>query len=171
MTVEGERRFALLQAAADSDYVKKVHGGYLNVFAAALGGEGERWEVFHVVGGEFPEPADLHKYQGFVVSGSPHDAYSNEHWVLQLCFLLQTLFAMQKKVLGVCFGHQVLCRALGGKVAKSFSGWDIGVRKVRFTEEFYSYGYGLLDGGEEEEIPPSLSIIECHQDEVLTPSS
>lgn len=107
MTVEEERRFALLQAATDSDYVKKFHGGYLNVFAAALGGQGEKWDVFHVVGGEFPEPSDLHKYQGFVVSGSPHDAYSNEHWVLQLCFLLQTLFAMQKKVLGVCFGHQV----------------------------------------------------------------
>lgn len=50
-------------------------------------------------------------------------------------------------------------------MAKSFSGWDIGVRKVRLTEDFYSYG--LFDDQEEEEIPPTLSIIECHQDEVL----
>lgn len=101
------RRYALLQAAKDSDYVKKFHGGYLNVFAAALGGEGEKWDVFHVVDGEFPAPDDLHRYEGFVVSGSPHDAYGSECWVQELCFLLQTLFAMKKKVLGVCFGHQV----------------------------------------------------------------
>ncbi|KAL8477007.1 hypothetical protein ACS0TY_029347 [Phlomoides rotata] len=53
----------------------------------------------------------------------------------------------------------VLCRALGGKVAKSYSGWDIGVRKVSLTEEFHACG-------SYHEIPPALSIIECHQDEV-----
>ncbi|KAH6779349.1 hypothetical protein C2S52_010586 [Perilla frutescens var. hirtella] len=155
-----ERRFALLQAAKDSDYVKKVHGSYLKVFVAALGGEGEKWEVFHVVEGKFPELKDLQKYEGFVVSGSPHDAYSNSNWVLQLCFLLQTLFAMQKKLLGVCFGHQLLCRALGGKVTKSYSGWDLGVRKVSLTQDFYSHALG------DPLIPPTLSIIQCHQDEV-----
>lgn len=60
-----------------------------------------------MVDGEFPEMADLDKYDGFVVSGSPYDAYGNDHWILKLSFLLQTLCAMEKKVLGVCFGHQV----------------------------------------------------------------
>ncbi|XP_022860135.1 gamma-glutamyl peptidase 5-like, partial [Olea europaea var. sylvestris] len=50
------------------------------------------------------------------------------------------------------------CRALGGKVGKAYSGWDIGIRKVRFTEEYIN---DSLNG-----IPPSLSIIECHKDEV-----
>ncbi|XP_057787809.1 gamma-glutamyl peptidase 5-like [Salvia miltiorrhiza] len=159
MKVGGERRYALLQAAEDSEYVKRVHGGYVKVFAAALGGDGEKWDVFYVVKGEFPALDDLHQYQGFVISGSPCDAYSNDYWVLQLCFLLQTLFAMQKKLLGVCFGHQVLCRALGGKVVKSFTGWDIGVRKVNFTQDFYSYAWC-------HQIPPAISIIQCHQDEV-----
>ncbi|KAL8488685.1 hypothetical protein ACS0TY_024366 [Phlomoides rotata] len=154
-----EKRYGLLLAAKESEYVKKVHGGYLNVFIEAFGGEGQKWDLFRVVEGEFPEMEELHKYEGFVISGSPHDAYANESWILHLCFLLQTLFPMQKKLLGICFGHQVLCRALGGKVAKSYSGWDIGVRKVSLTEEFYACG-------SYHEIPPALSIIECHQDEV-----
>ncbi|PIN15968.1 putative glutamine synthetase [Handroanthus impetiginosus] len=162
MVVQGEKRFALLQAARDPEYVKKVYGGYFNVFVDALGDKGEKWDLFRVVEGEFPELDQLCNYEGFVVSGSPYDAYGNEHWILELCFLLQTLFAIQKKVLGICFGHQVLCRALGGKVAKSYSGWDIGVRKVSLSEDFYSYG--LSD--EQDEIPPTLSIIKCHQDEV-----
>ncbi|KAI5675722.1 hypothetical protein M9H77_06672 [Catharanthus roseus] len=160
MLIEGKRRFALLLAARDSDYVKKLYGGYFNVFVEAFGNEGERWDLFRVVEGEFPGVNELQNYEGFVVSGSPYDAYGNEYWILKLCFLLQTLSHMKKKVLGICFGHQVLCRAFGGKIGKSYSGWDIGVRKVRFLKEFVPFGF--LD----EEIPPVLSIIECHQDEV-----
>ncbi|KAG8372496.1 hypothetical protein BUALT_Bualt12G0072100 [Buddleja alternifolia] len=164
MKIQGDKRYALLLTANDSEYVKKVYGGYFNVFVDALGDiEGEKWDLFRVVEGEFPKIEDLQNYEGFVVSGSPFDAYGHESWILQLCFLLKTLFAMQKKVLGFCFGHQVLCRALGGKVAKSCTGWDIGVRKVNLTEDFYSYGFSS-DGLAE--IPSSLSLIECHQDEV-----
>lgn len=108
MGIEGEKRYALLLAARDSEYVKKVYGGYFNVFVAAFGEEGERWDLFRVVEGEFPHLNDLHNYDGFVVSGSPYDAYGNDFWILQLCFLLQTLDALQKKVLGICFGHQVI---------------------------------------------------------------
>ena len=102
-----EKRFALLLAAEDSDYVKKMYGGYFSVFLQAFGDERETWDLFRVVEGEFPNMEDLSKYDGFVVSGSPHDAYGDDLWILELCFLLQTLEAMQKRVLGVCFGHQV----------------------------------------------------------------
>ncbi|KAK2980216.1 hypothetical protein RJ640_017696 [Escallonia rubra] len=153
MRIEGEKRFALLLAARDSDYVKKVYGGYFNVFVAAFGEEGERWDLFRVVDGEFPSMNELHNYDGFVVSGSPYDAYGDDSWILELCFLLQTLDAMQKKV---------LCRAFGGKVGKAYSGWDIGLRKVKIVKD--SSPCSFLDGLDE--FPPALSIIECHQDEV-----
>lgn len=107
MKMEVERRFALLLAAPDSDYVRKMYGGYFHVFVKAFGEEGETWDLFRVVEGEFPDSEDLAKYDGFVVSGSPADAHGDDLWVLELCCLLQTLDAMKKKVLGVCFGHQV----------------------------------------------------------------
>nr|GMD28911.1 gamma-glutamyl peptidase 5-like [Ipomoea batatas] len=166
MKVEGEhKRYALLLATRDSDYVKKVYGGYLNVFIETLGEEGEIWDLFRVVDGDFPAMDDLHSYEGFVISGSPYDAYGNEPWILQLCLLLQALFSMQKKVLGICFGHQVLCRALGGKVGKAYSGWDIGVRKVEIVKDLCFQFLGD-DDDNLEETSPSLSIIEVHQDEV-----
>ena len=106
--VDHEKRFALLMAARDSEYVKRTYGGYFNVFAAAFGEEGERWDLFRVVEGEFPEEEELDNYDGFVISGSPYDAYANDSWIVKLCFLLQTLDSMRKKVLGICFGHQVI---------------------------------------------------------------
>ncbi|XP_022135384.1 gamma-glutamyl peptidase 2-like isoform X2 [Momordica charantia] len=157
----GGKRYALLQAVQDSEYAKKVYGGYFSVFVAAFGEEGERWDLFMVVEGEFPAIDELQNYHGFVISGSPHDAYANDSWILDLCFLLQTLDTMEKKVLGICFGHQVLCRALGGKVGRAETGWDIGVRKVQIMES--SEWRFVEDMGE---MPSNLSIIECHQDEV-----
>lgn len=163
MKANSEQRYALLLAAKDSDYVKKIYGGYFNVFLAAFGDEGETWDLYRVIDGEFPSMEDLDSYDGFVISGSPHDAYGDDLWVLRLCFLLQTLDAMQKRVLGICFGHQVLSRALGGRVGKAYGGWDIGVRKVVMMEDLPQYKF--LQGLEE--FPHSAPIIECHQDEVL----
>ncbi|BFG14751.1 hypothetical protein CerSpe_010250 [Prunus speciosa] len=162
MKVEKQARYALLLAARDSEYVKKVYGGYFNVFVAAFGAEGERWDLYRVVEGEFPDMSELQNYDGFVISGSPYDAYGNDHWIIKLCFLLQSLDAMEKKVLGICFGHQILCRALGGKVGKAYTGWDIGLRKVKIVKDLPPFSF--FDGLGE--IPPALSIIECHQDEV-----
>ncbi|CAN4113293.1 unnamed protein product [Withania somnifera] len=142
-----------------------MYGGYFNVFVKAFGDQEydeEKWDLFRVVDGEFPNMDELVNYEGFVVSGSPFDAYGNEHWILKLCLLLQTLYLMHKKVLGICFGHQVLCRALGGKVGKANNGWDIGLRKLNIVKDFSTHSF-LSDL---EEIPLALSIIECHQDEV-----
>ncbi|XP_021750096.1 gamma-glutamyl peptidase 5-like [Chenopodium quinoa] len=159
------KRYALLLAAHDSEYVKKVYGGYFNVFVVAFGEEGETWDLYRVVEGEFPNMNELEMYDGFVVSGSPFDAYGNEYWILELCILLQTLDSMQKKILGICFGHQVLCRALGGKVARSPTGWDIGLREIKINnKEFFTSQLNLEVSNHE--IPQTLTIIKCHQDEV-----
>lgn len=104
----GGKRYALLQAVKDSEYVKKMYGGYLNVFVAAFGDEGEKWDLLMVVDGVFPAMNELQNYAGFIITGSTYDAYGNESWILDLCFLLQNLDAMGKKLLGICFGHQVL---------------------------------------------------------------
>ncbi|KAK8471168.1 hypothetical protein PHAVU_003G153000 [Phaseolus vulgaris] len=163
MVIDGEsRRYAVLQAAHDSDYVEKVYGGYYNLYVEAFGQEGDKWDLFRVYEGNFPEFNNLHKYDGFVITGSPSDAYGNDYWILKLCFMVRIIDAMEKKLLGICFGHQVLCRALGGRVGKSNTGWDIGFREVHFMKDLAG-SYSYLD---DHEMSSFLSIIEVHQDEV-----
>jgi GMP synthase-like glutamine amidotransferase len=163
------RRYALLLAARDSEYVIKAYGGYFNVFVSAFGcdcdgdaGE-EEWDMFRAVDGELPAAEDLDGYDGFVISGSPYDAYSNELWILRLCLLIQDLVAARKRVLGICFGHQVICRALGGRVGKArVGGWDIGIREVTMAARLPPCRFlGAL-----QDLPSYAKITECHQDEV-----
>jgi GMP synthase-like glutamine amidotransferase len=163
------RRYALLLAARDSEYVLKAYGGYFNVFVSAFGcgyegdaGE-ESWDLFRAVDGELPTEKDLDGYDGFVISGSPYDAYADERWILRLCLLVQDLVAARKRVLGICFGHQVICRALGGRVGKArVGGWDIGIREVTMAATLPPCRF--LDALQD--LPPYAKITECHQDEV-----
>ncbi|QCD84191.1 GMP synthase [Vigna unguiculata] len=152
-------RFAVLMCAEDSEYVKQVYGGYSGVFVKMLAEEGETWDVYKVARGEFPEDDDLVLYDGFVITGSCSDAHGNDKWVRDLLDLLNKLHSMNKKLLGICFGHQILGRALGGKVTRSPTGWDIGVRTVTFSPS-WAFSLSSLD------LPPGLSIIKCHRDEI-----
>ncbi|XP_043712392.1 gamma-glutamyl peptidase 5-like isoform X2 [Telopea speciosissima] len=150
------KRFAVLLCAEDSDFVKKKYGGYSGVFVGMLGEEGEIWDFYRVIGGDFPLEDELECYDGFVVSGSCSDAHGNDIWILKLVNLLKKLDSMKKRILGICFGHQILCRALGGKTGRAVSGWDVGVRKINLSP---SKQLAAL------KLPCSLPIYEFHRDE------
>ncbi|XP_042495587.1 gamma-glutamyl peptidase 5-like [Macadamia integrifolia] len=151
-----EKRFAVLLCAEDSDFVKKMYGGYSGVFVGMLG-DGEIWDFYRVLSGDFPREEVLDCYDGFVVSGSCSDAHGNDIWILKLVNLLKKLDFMKKRILGICFGHQILCRALGGKTGRSVTGWDVGVRMINLSPSKQLTALKL---------PCLLPIYEFHRDEV-----
>ncbi|OWM87718.1 gamma-glutamyl peptidase 5-like [Punica granatum] len=158
--VGGGRRFAVLLCAEDSEYVRERYGGYLGVFKAMLADEvdaGESWDLFRAVAGELPGEAEAELYDGFVITGSCSDAYGDDVWIRELLSFVKKIDSMKKKILGVCFGHQIISRAIGGKVGRAKS-WDIGLRKIQLS--LTSKPFSSLN------LPTMLSIIECHRDEV-----
>ncbi|KAE9607144.1 putative class I glutamine amidotransferase [Lupinus albus] len=155
----GGKRFGVLLCAEDSEYVKNKYGGYFGVFMRMLAEEGETWDMYKVASGEFPKDHELVLYDGFVITGSCSDAYGNDKWVHDLITLINKLYSINKKTLGICFGHQILARALGGKVNRSPTGWDIGVRTITLSPSLPLALSSL-------HLPSKLSIIECHRDEV-----
>ncbi|URE31471.1 Homoserine O-succinyltransferase [Musa troglodytarum] len=162
MEKAGTRKFAVLLCADESEHVKQAYGGYLKVFMGLLGEEDETWRVYRAMHGELPCMADVHTYDGFVITGSCSDAHGDDRWINDLVSFLRALDSMKKKVLGVCFGHQILSRALGGKTGRAMKGWDIGVTCIRLSPSAIKLLSSL-------HIPSHLPIIECHRDEVWQP--
>ncbi|MEZ4777724.1 MAG: amidotransferase [Bacteroidia bacterium] len=80
---------------------------------------------FMVIDGEFPENAEA--CDAYIATGSRFSVYDEVEWVLRLKTFVQEIYASGKKYAGVCFGHQMLGEALGGKVEKSPHGWCVGV--------------------------------------------
>ncbi|CAN8273415.1 unnamed protein product [Cochlearia groenlandica] len=158
-----QKKYALFLATPDSEFVKKAYGGYHNVFVSTFGDEGEHWDSFRVVDGEFPGEEDLEKYDGFVISGSSHDAFENHDWILKLCDIVKKLDVMKKKIIGICFGHQIIARVRGGTVGRAKKGLelklgDITIVKDAITPECNYFG---------DVVPDTVAIIKLHQDEVL----
>lgn len=90
--------------------MKNKYGGYFGVFKGMLGTEAEEeemWDLYKVVAGEFPSNGDIGFYDGFVITGSCSDAHGDDGWICELLVLLKKLHSMKKRILGICFGHQV----------------------------------------------------------------
>jgi glucosinolate gamma-glutamyl hydrolase len=78
----------------------------LTVFRALME-DGESWRVYHAVGEEIPTDVNADDFDGFVIFGSCADMHCDEPWILGLVDLIRLLHAAGKRILDVCFGHQV----------------------------------------------------------------
>lgn len=64
-----------------------------------------------------------------------HNSYGDDQWILDLIkFTKQVLAQDRVRLLGICFGHQIVGRILGSKVGPSDEGWETSVCDMNLTE-------------------------------------
>jgi len=73
-------------------------------------------------------------FDGVVISGSTYSAYDEHEWIQRLSDKIKVWANNKTPLLGICFGHQIIARALGGVVKKNPQGWEIGVNPLELTE-------------------------------------
>lgn len=117
-------KIGILVTGHPPDELYGQFGAYDAMFRNLLGGNGFEFETFNVVDNQFPEnelAAD-----GWVITGSRHGAYEDHDWIPPLEALIRAIYASGRPLIGVCFGHQIVAQALGGKVEKFAGGWAVG---------------------------------------------
>ncbi|HHL3493210.1 TPA: GMP synthase [Legionella pneumophila] len=140
-----------------SEVFVEDHGQYPEMFANLLRPADATLEltVFDAEHGELP--TDVHAVDAYLISGSRYGVNDDYPWIRKLEEFVRTLHASQKKLIGICFGHQLIAKALGGKVIKSPKGWGVGMSQ----NQIYQF---------KEWMKPSLNcfnLLVSHQDQVI----
>lgn len=116
-------KVAILETGRPPGGLAERFGDYPSMFSRLLG-SGFRIDSFDVTAGRFPS-GKAHDAQ--LITGSPAGVYDPLPWIEPLCEFIR--HADQKKMVGICFGHQIMAEALGGRVEKSDKGWGIGLHR------------------------------------------
>jgi len=114
-----------------------------------------------VESGGDPMPDSLHGYQGVLALGGPASPDQNDDWILKEIELLKEAHAKDMPLIGICLGHQLIARALGGEVGR-MNKPEWGFETIKLTNQ------GQIDstlGG----IPWSAPQFQSHAYEVTTP--
>ncbi|KAI4172903.1 MAG: hypothetical protein LQ343_003311 [Gyalolechia ehrenbergii] len=95
--------------------------------------EVKNWDVVNHVG-NFPKLEDV---DGVFLTGSKYDSFASIPWTNQLVDFVKSILAQNRvKLVGVCFGHQIIGRAMGAKVGRNEAqGWEVSVTDVDLTEQ------------------------------------
>ncbi|MGQ0849306.1 MAG: type 1 glutamine amidotransferase [Actinomycetota bacterium] len=145
-----------------SDHVRPeyhpVAGDYLDMFHRLFVPHPEiELDPFDLTQGELPDELDGHA--GWIGTGSRYSAYDKIGWIERYADLVRRFDAERRRFVGICFSHQMIGHALGGRVQRAPNGWQAGIRDVEVsaTEAWME--------------PPAarFRIIHSNQDQIVEP--
>ena len=147
-------KIGILQTGQAPETIRGALGDYPDLFQHLLDGHGLGFRNYHVEAMEFP--ASIHDADGWLITGSRHGAYEDHAFIPPREAFIRDAYAAAVPMVGICFGHQIMAQAFGGKVVKSPKGWGLGLQRYRVQ-----HGRDWMDSAEPIAVPGS------HQDQVV----
>ena len=143
-------KIGILRTGQALPEIKAAHGDFDDLFRELLADEDFTFASYAVLNDEFPD--SITDCDAWLITGSSSSSYENLPWITRLEDFIRDAFAADIAMVGICFGHQILAQALGGKVEKYENGWGIGPHSYDFD--------GITD---------IVVINAWHQDQVTRP--
>ena len=120
-------KIGILQCDDVLEQLQPEFGNYPQMFQQLLDQVADdlSYQTYDVRIGQYPE--DINECDGYITTGSRYGVNDGLAWVDRLEEFVRELYKAGKPFVGICFGHQLLAKALGGEVEKSPKGWGAGV--------------------------------------------
>lgn len=131
--------------------------GFGDMFRRLFMAVGADWtvDIFNTMQGHYPASYD--EFDAVLLTGSRADSFSQEPWVLALRQQVEQLLQAKKKLLGVCFGHQLIALCLGAEVGRAPQGWGAGRMRYQWHTPPWAQEQGRTD----------IALLASHQDQVV----
>jgi len=152
-------QLGILQCDYVSPDLKPHFGGYPEMFQSLLTTNDvqPRYHVYDLMQEVFPDSA--YECDGWLLTGSRFSVYDDARWIHRAHKFVRSVHEAGRPLIGICFGHQMIARALGGRVEKAELGWEVGLRTARIFRQTE-----WMEPREE-----ALSLLVTHQDQVVEP--
>jgi GMP synthase-like glutamine amidotransferase len=151
-------RIGILQADSVMPEFQKDFGNYPAMFMDLLKSVScanqLQFRTYDVERGVYP--ASIDECDVYLITGSRASVYDEKSWIRTLQDYVLSLHRANKMLVGICFGHQLIATALGGRTEAADSGWGVGCHssQVVRTEEFMTPAQ------------PAFSLLVSHKDQV-----
>ncbi|KAM4058897.1 glutamine amidotransferase class-I domain-containing protein [Hirsutella rhossiliensis] len=140
-------RLAVLECDTPQPQTRAIYNSYTGVFSALFAAAGKQLvppqdldSLLSISG--YDVVNELHTYPALddidavLITGSRHTAYDDDPWIKNLVrFTQKVLDSGRVRVVGICFGHQIVGRALGAPLKQSSNGWEVAVTDVDLTDK------------------------------------
>ncbi len=143
----------ILQTDSVLEHLQPVHGDYPSMFMDLFLEQDPQIKFTNYVVQEvMPEAVECDAY---IVTGSRLSVYDDEPWIFELAEFIACALNQQKKLIGICFGHQLMAHFFGGLVAPAPAGWAVGIHTSQVETRSWMEG-----GGQD------LNLLSSHKDQV-----
>lgn len=159
-------KIGILQTDAVRRELQPRYGDYPDMFVNLLAGAADEVPSFQVIDCKamaYPPPTEC---DGYVITGSGHSVYEDLPWITQLARFCERALASERKLIGVCFGHQLLAHFFGGRTERV--GWAVGVHRSEVVG--VSANAGAAAGSADAWMRPwlqEIALLSSHQDQVV----
>jgi GMP synthase-like glutamine amidotransferase len=112
-----------------------------------------QFDIFNTFHGQYPDSFD--DFDAVLLTGSHADSFSEEPWIRKLRHTVLQLLQTPKKIIGVCFGHQLVALCLGARVGRAGQGWGVGRLQYQWLAPDMAPGR------------TQIALLASHQDQVF----
>jgi len=125
-------KMLIIKAGSKLPSLASIEGDFEDWMMSAMGISPNNCQVVSVATGQIlPDSKNI---AGVIITGSSAMVTDKNEWIESTASWLREISKQKIPVLGICFGHQLLAYAFGGKVANNPKGVEVGTTTAQFTD-------------------------------------